>query len=149
LGKPASGEPVPREPAPDQAPQQAATTRTVLYIDDEPALRGLVERILTKDPAVVVLTAANASTGAQLAVDRQPDLILLDLHLAGVSGESLIGDLRASDRTSAIPIVVVSGDVSPQTVKRLADLGVAGHLAKPFDAERLRATITAAAERGA
>jgi DNA-binding response OmpR family regulator len=61
----------------------------VLYIDDNPTLRALVERILDKDPAITVLTAADADTGLKQAASCQPDLILLDLHLPGAHGEAV------------------------------------------------------------
>jgi signal transduction histidine kinase/CheY-like chemotaxis protein len=127
----------------DPAAGPAATT--VLYIDGNPTLRGLAERILGKDPAITVLTAADAQTGLQQAANCQPDLILLDLHLPGAHGEGLIGSLRRDERTGAIPIIVVSGDTSPATVNRLTSLGATGYLAKPFDAEHLRAIVAATA----
>jgi signal transduction histidine kinase/DNA-binding response OmpR family regulator len=145
-------------PAADPAlgPAIVPAARTVLYIDDNPTLRGLAERILGKDPAITVLTAADAQTGLQQAANCQPDLILLDLHLpgaqagaagtgGGAGGEALIGSLRRDERTSTIPVIVVSGDTSPATVNRLTGLGATGYLAKPFDAERLRAVVAAAA----
>jgi CheY-like chemotaxis protein len=134
--------------APGRGTDQPAVAMTVLYVDDSPTIRGLAERILSKDPAITVLTAADADTGLRLAVAHQPDLILLDLQLPGAHGESLIGELRGAERTSAIPIIVVSGDTSPATVKRLAGLGVTSYLAKPFDAEHLRAVVAMATQQG-
>jgi signal transduction histidine kinase/CheY-like chemotaxis protein len=127
------------------AAHEPPATRTVLYIDDNPTLRGLAERILGKDPAITVLTAADAETGLEQAADCQPDLILLDLHLPGAHGEALIGSLRRDERTSTIPIIVVSGDTSPVTVNRLTSLGANGYLAKPFDAGHLRAIVATTA----
>jgi DNA-binding response OmpR family regulator len=117
----------------------------VLYIDDNPTLRGLAERILAKDPAITVLTAADADSGLEQAIAHQPGLILLDLHLSGTHGETLIASLQGEERTSTIPIVVVSGDTSPATIKRVTGLGATAYLAKPFDAEDLRAIVGATA----
>jgi CheY-like chemotaxis protein len=130
-----------------QSGLQPATARTVLYIEDDPALRALVQRILARDATVTVLTAADGTTGLQLADTQRPDLILLDWNVPGTSGETLINNLRTGEHTSTIPIVVVSGDTSPATVKHLTGLGAAAHLAKPFDAEHLKAIITAPATR--
>lgn len=127
---------------------QPPVATTVLYIDDNPAIRGLAERILTKDPAITVLTAADADTGLRQAAAHLPDLILLDLQLPGGHGETLIGKLRGAERTSSIPIIVVSGDTSPAAVKRLTGLGVTPYLAKPFDAEHLRAVVATAMSPG-
>jgi signal transduction histidine kinase/CheY-like chemotaxis protein len=120
--------------------------RTVLYIDDNPTLRGLAERILTKDPAITVLTAG-ADTGLEQAIMQRPDLILLDLQQPGARGETLIGNLRSDEGTSMVPIIVVSGDTSPATIKRLTSLGATAYLAKPFDAEHLRAVVAATASQ--
>jgi CheY-like chemotaxis protein len=122
-----------------------AAATTVLYIDDNPTLRGLAERILAKDPAITVLTAADADSGLEQAIAHQPGLILLDLHLSGTHGETLIASLQGEERTSTIPIVVVSGDTSPATIKRVTGLGATAYLAKPFDAEDLRAIVGATA----
>jgi DNA-binding response OmpR family regulator len=142
---PAAAPPAGDQPASAQLAHQPPATRTVLYIDDNAALRGLAERILSKDPAITVLTAADADTGLAQAAAHQPDLILLDLHLHGSHGEALISSLRSGERTSTIPVIAVSGDTSPATVKRLTSLGVTAYLSKPFDAERLRAIVTATA----
>jgi signal transduction histidine kinase/CheY-like chemotaxis protein len=135
--------PGPMPPSGTTQPASSPTARTVLYIDDNPMLRSLVERILAQDPTVTVLTAADGQAGLELAATHRPDLILLDLNLAGTPGETLLKDLRAHQPTSTIPVVVVSGDTRPQTVKRLASLGATAHLPKPFNAEQLRATVAA------
>jgi CheY-like chemotaxis protein len=121
----------------------------VLYVDENPTLRGLAERILVKDPAISVLTAADADTGLDQAIAHQPDLILVDPQLSGTPGETLIARLQGEERTSGIPIVVVSGDTSPAAIKRVTSLGATGYLAKPFDAEDLRAIVATAAGRPA
>jgi signal transduction histidine kinase/CheY-like chemotaxis protein len=128
-------------PAAGVPPGGRAAARQVLYIDDNPTLCSLVERILAKDHSITMLTAPDGSTGIRLAAAEHPDLILADLHLPDMKGETLIQRLRTADRTSAIPIIVVSGDATPATVKHLTSLGAAAYLAKPFDADGLRATI--------
>jgi CheY-like chemotaxis protein len=133
----------PAPPADRRTAGDRTTARQVLYIDDNPMLRGLVGRILAKDPDVSLLTAPDGGTGIQLAAAEHPDLILADLHLPDMNGETLIERLRTADHTSTIPIVIVSGDSSPPAVKHLTSLGAAAYLAKPFDAESLRATIAA------
>jgi signal transduction histidine kinase/DNA-binding response OmpR family regulator len=152
-GVPAPGEPAPGEPAAGrragQPESRQAAATTVLYVDENPTLRGLAERILVKDPAISVLTAADADTGLDQAIAHQPDLILVDPQLSGTPGETLIARLQGDERTSGIPIVVVSGDTSPAAIKRVTSLGATGYLAKPFDAEDLRAIVATAAGRPA
>jgi signal transduction histidine kinase/CheY-like chemotaxis protein len=127
----------------------AAPAIRVLYIDDNPMLRTLVERILAREAGLALVTAADGRAGLDLAVAHRPDVILVDLHLPDMGGEQIIQELRREPRTSGIPIIVVSGDVSPGTARRLADLGATEHIAKPFDAGQLKASIAAASRRSA
>lgn len=127
------------------APAAAVTTpavpplgRRVLYVDDNPMLTRLVERILAADPTVTVQTAPDGATGLSLAIAQQPDIVLLDLHLSDMSGEALLLRLRSDARTRSIPAVIVSGDTAPSTVERLGKLGAAAYLTKPFTASQLR-----------
>jgi signal transduction histidine kinase/DNA-binding response OmpR family regulator len=125
------------------------STRRVLYVDDNPMLTALVERIFAADPAVTVHTAPDGRTGLELATQLQPDIVLLDLNLTDMSGEALLRQLRADSRTRSIPVVIVSGDTAPGTIGRLADLGVAGYLTKPFAAAQLSELVSSIAGPGA
>jgi two-component system, chemotaxis family, chemotaxis protein CheY len=68
---------------------------------------------------------------------------LLDLHLSDVSGEAFLRQLRADARTRSIPAVIVRGDTAPATIERLAGLGAAAYLTKPFTSAQLRELISA------
>jgi CheY-like chemotaxis protein len=114
-------------------------------VDDNPLLTVLVERIFAANPAVTVHTAPDGRTGLELAFQLQPDIVLRDLHLTDMSGETLLRQLRADARTRSIPAVIVSGDTAPGTVERLTGLGVAGYLAKPFTAAQLSELVSSIA----
>jgi CheY-like chemotaxis protein len=120
----------------------------VLYVDDNRLLTVLVDRIFAADPAVTVNTAPDGRTGLELAFQLQPDIVLLDLHLPGMSGEALLRQLREDSRTRSIPVVIVSGDTEPETIERLTDLGAAGYLTKPFTAAQLRELVSRIAGPG-
>ena len=64
---------------------------------------------------------------------RPPDLVFLDLHLPDLSGDELLGRLRALPGCAGIPIVVVTADASPGARERMLGLGADGFLTKPFD----------------
>ena len=91
-----------------------------------------------------LLIAQDGRSGLDLAVAHRPDLILTDLNLPDMAGELLIERLRTEPRTSDIPVIVVSGGITPAAADRLAGLGVSDYLSKPFDAARLRTAIAAA-----
>jgi DNA-binding response OmpR family regulator len=117
--------------------------RHVLYVDDNPMLTKLVERIFASDPAVAVHTAPDGATALHLAAQQQPDIVFLDLQLSDISGEVLLHQLRSDARTRSLPVVIVSGDTSPATIGRLIGLGAAGYLTKPFTAAQLKELVAA------
>ncbi len=118
-----------------------ATDHVVLYVDDDPMVVTLVERILGGRPGLRLLTTSDGDAAPGLAVAHGPVLVLIDLHLADTSGEVVLRRLRADDRTRSVPVVIVSGDTSPATIERLTALGASAHLAKPFTAAALRTLV--------
>ena len=129
-------------------PEAAAPAMRVLHVDDDPLLTVLVQRIFAADPAVTVQTAPDGPTGLSLAVTQQPDILLLDLQLSGMSGEALLRQLRADARTRGIPAVILSGDASPAMIERLISLGAVAYLAKPFTSSQLREVVSAFSRQG-
>jgi signal transduction histidine kinase/DNA-binding response OmpR family regulator len=117
-------------------------TRHLLYVDDNPLLTTLVERIFAKDPAVIVTTAPDGQTGLDLAYELHPDIVLVDLHLTGMSGETLLRQLHDDARTQSIPVIVISGDIGPGTIERVTSLGVVAYLTKPFAPQQLRELVS-------
>jgi len=109
------------------------TTTTIMYIEDNPINVLLVERILDVRPTVRLLVANDGASGLELAATRQPELILLDLHLPDIGGERLLRLLQADPETRDIPVVVVSADAIADDVCRLRAAGAVDCLTKPFD----------------
>lgn len=110
--------------------------KTVLVIDDEKCLRELIREVL-EGPDCRVLLAGRASEGLELARREQPDLMLLDYIMPGISGMQLLQTLKTSPETAAIPVVVMSGMDAESVVNDLAH-GAAAYLQKPFSASKLR-----------
>ncbi len=110
---------------------------TVLSIEDNTANSRVLERIFRTWSDVALIAAGNAEDGLALAATRRPDLILLDLHLPGISGEEAFRRLRADPTTASIPIVVLSADATAGTVRRLLARGASAYLTKPLDLSSL------------
>lgn len=110
---------------------------SVLFVDDELANVRLMECIFRRRPEVRLLTAVRGSMGVQLAREHHPDLILLDLNLPDLSGDSVLRLLRADPATGEIPIIMISGDSVPEQMRRMLDLGASGYITKPFDIREL------------
>ncbi|MFZ6027027.1 MAG: ATP-binding protein [Chloroflexota bacterium] len=100
----------------------------VLYIDDTPDSRTLVSRVLEKE--YLVLEAADALSGIELAMDTQPDLILLDINLPRLGGREAAARLRTL--LPETPLVAFSADVSPEARERALAAGFAGYITKPI-----------------
>jgi PAS domain S-box-containing protein len=80
---------------------------TVLVVDDDPAARGLIGRILARDGFRVV-EAEDGATGLRLARDLRPDVITLDILMPGLDGWDVLAALKADAALAPIPVVVVT-----------------------------------------
>jgi DNA-binding response OmpR family regulator len=108
----------------------------ILILDDDRETRELLE-ILLSEEGHEVGTAASASTALDLINTRDPDLIFLDLRLAGHSGEHFIQAYRAPPNARA-PLVLLSAAADLEQVA--ARSGVR-YLAKPYDLDELLQTV--------
>ncbi|HEX2191262.1 MAG TPA: PAS domain S-box protein [Longimicrobiaceae bacterium] len=117
---------------------------TVLYVEDNVANLSLIETILADRPGITLVPALQGRLGLDLAVEHRPDLILLDLHLPDIPGEEVLRRLRAEPRTSATPVVVISADATPGSVKRLLDAGAHAYLTKPLDVDQFLEAVDGA-----
>jgi CheY-like chemotaxis protein len=125
---------VPPSIEPEPEPQ---VTHTVLFIEDNLANVRLVERLFQRRPGIQLLTAMQGSLGLQLARERRPELILLDLNLPDVPGDVVLRQIRQDPELREIPVVMISGDAIPSQVQRILDLGARAYITKPFDLQEL------------
>ena len=109
--------------------------KTILVVDDEPAIR-LLCRINLELEGRTVLEASTLAEARALLDEREVDAILLDAHVAGQHGDDLLRELR--DREIATPVAFLTGDsFLPEEALRRAD----AILPKPFELEQLSATV--------
>lgn len=114
--------------------------RTLLYIEDTAANVKLVERILQRRPRVNLIAATVGALGIEIARERAPDMVLLDLHLPDVSGSEVLARLKADELTRDTPVVVLSADATDHQRSEVLALGASAYLMKPIRiAELLRA----------
>jgi two-component system phosphate regulon response regulator PhoB len=118
----------------------------ILVIDDEEAIRLFLAATL-KDAGYDVLTAAAGGEGLELARNRVPDLVLLDLMLPGIDGHKVSNILRKDPSTSGILIIMVTAKKRMEDIvsslKNYAD----DYITKPFEPEILLARIQALLRR--
>ena len=114
------------------------TGARILLCDDHDALRAVAVRILSGEGHEVVGVATAAEAIERLVAERF-DLLVLDLHLGGESGLSVLDG--APERP---PVLLLSGDFDPREAARdAARYGVDATLAKPFDAQEIGAAVAA------
>ena len=109
----------------------------LLYIEDNPESRALVRRMLARD--FIVLEAADPLDGLELAVDTQPDLVLLDINLPQMSGREVAARLRTLLPNT--PLVAYSADDSPQARERTLAAGFAGYIDKASDINEISKSL--------
>jgi CheY-like chemotaxis protein len=116
----------------------------VLSVEDSMANSELLTRLFQSRPATTLHTTSSAHAGIDLACRHHPDLILLDLHLPDMPGEEAFARLQAEPTTADIPIVILSADATPGTVRRLLARGATAYLTKPLDLQELQGVLAAA-----
>ena len=107
----------------------------ILVIEDEEGVRKFIKRAL--DPPYEVHLASDGEEGLHQARRVKPALILLDLRMPGVDGLTVLARLKASQQTSAIPVIIVSGRGDTDMLLEGQRAGAVDHVIKPFDVEDL------------
>ncbi|MDR1221192.1 MAG: response regulator transcription factor [Treponema sp.] len=117
--------------------------QTVLVVDDEEKIRGLVQSYLEAN-GYTALCAKNGGEGMDLFEKNAVSLILLDLMLPDFSGEEFC---RAIRETSNIPIIMVTAKVEETDIIRGLKMGADDYVTKPFSPRQLMARVDAALRR--
>ena len=112
----------------------------ILLVDDEPAAAQLVQEILSES-GVEVLMAPSAEKALTILEGRTPDLVLVDVIMPGISGYEFVDILRADDRWSSIPILLISGKTFPTSGQSQTGQTANGFLKKPFSKKELFAAV--------
>jgi adenylate cyclase len=123
-----------------------AVTSHILVVDDNASNRDLLERRLSREGYRVTVAESGARALAFAAAD-QPDLVLLDLMMPGMSGFEVLCRLKADARTRHIPVIVISALDELDSTVRCIEAGAEDYLPKPFNPVLLRARIGASLEK--
>ena len=105
---------------------------TILVIEDTPANLALAHKLLSA-ARHVVLTAETAEAGLELARQKLPDLVLLDLGLPGMDGWQALSALRADPETADLRVVAFTAHAMSGDHGRALEAGFDGYLSKPID----------------
>lgn len=106
--------------------------KTILCIDDDPVVLAILKARLAEGEGYKVLTAIDGALGEELALSKQPDVILLDWMLPDGSGLRILETLKGDSRTTWTPIFMLTGRTKMGDVERALEKGAAGYFTKPI-----------------
>ncbi len=118
--------------------------RTLLYVEDNPANLELVEQLIARRPDLRLLSAADGNLGIEFARAYQPQVILMDINLPGISGIDAMKILRADPSTAHIPIIALSANAVPRDIERALEAGFFNYLTKPIKVGQFMDALDAA-----
>jgi DNA-binding response OmpR family regulator len=124
----------------------AKTRPLVLVAEDDEDILDLVVFDL-EDEGYEVLTARNGEEAIALALERRPDLVLLDVAMPGLDGYEVTRRLRADESTRGTPVVLLTARAQVKDVIAGFEAGANDYVTKPFRPDELRTRLHAALGR--
>ncbi len=116
----------------------------ILTIEDSAFERKAIAGMLKKGGYLDIIEAEEGEKGIELFKEENPDLVLLDLRMPGISGMDVLKKLREIDRSAKI--IVVSIVRKQETIEEALDLGALDYVTKPITKDRLIPSIKKALE---
>ena len=104
----------------------------ILIVDDEPVNCDLLRRLLERSGFSRIECTCDAREAVGLYVKFRPDLILLDLHMPHMDGLEVMDELNQIAEASYLPILMLTGDVTPEAKREALSRGAKDFLNKPF-----------------
>jgi CheY-like chemotaxis protein len=106
----------------------------------------LIQEIISYRPDLLLLTAADASLGIELARAHQPEVILMDINLPDISGNEALIVLRKDSRTAHIPVIALTANAMPRDVANSMAFGFFRYLTKPINIDEFLEALDSALE---
>lgn len=117
--------------------------KTVLVVDDDPAMRKMMRRRV-ESWGYAVVTAADGAEAIRTAAGQPCALILLDIMMPGLDGLEVCRQLTQGPATRHIPVILISAKASQISGEQVAAAGAFASLQKPYDPSDLRQRMQAA-----
>jgi excisionase family DNA binding protein len=111
--------------------------KNILIVDDEQGIVNLIKRLLLPDPQFEVDVAFDGFMAGQKFIQKKPDLIILDLRMPRVDGDSLCQAIRNDKENKDVRILIISGIQDEERIKKILKIGADDFLQKPFTNEAL------------
>ena len=120
------------EPAANAAPER----QNILIIDDDDDQVDVLTHRL-RSQGFDTSSAESGQRGIDMVHDHKPHLVILDLRLPDIDGFSICQQLADDPETCAIPVIIVSGMVRPDIIRRSRSVGCQYYVRKPYDPNAL------------
>lgn len=104
----------------------------ILYIEDNPANLDLVAQALKMRKNHLLISASDAQTGIELAINNKPNLILMDINLPGMSGVEACRILKNNPQTANIPVIALSANAMDKDIEKSMEAGFLDYISKPI-----------------
>lgn len=115
------------------SPVPSPLAANLLYIEDNPVNRLVVEELLSGRPEFELECAEDGSGGVARAIALRPRLILLDMNLPDCDGYEVMRRLQAEPSTAGIPVIALSAEASAEDSRRALAAGFTAYWTKPID----------------
>ena len=109
----------------------------ILIVDDEPSNVEMLQRLLERSGFGRIECTTDPREAAGLYVKYRPDLILLDLHMPGMDGLAVMDQLNEIAEASYLPILMLTGDMTPTARQEALSRGAKDFVSKPFHADEV------------
>jgi two-component system, OmpR family, alkaline phosphatase synthesis response regulator PhoP len=123
-----------------------AAEKTILIIEDDPDIRELVEYNVERS-GFRSISAADGEKGLKMAQELNPQLIILDIMLPGMSGLKVCETIRSNGATKRMPIIMLSAKGEEEDIVIGLEMGADDYLSKPFSPQELKARIRSVLRR--
>ena len=121
--------------------------RTILIVEDNEKNMKLARDVL-QSRGYATLEAITGEEGVRLAIEKKPDLILMDIQLPGINGIEALGQVRADPGCARIPVVAFTASVTPTDRTQISEAGFDGFLSKPINLKEFLETVKRVLESG-
>lgn len=132
--------PTPTETTPSEETKDSTSAKPILLIvEDHPDLQELISDEFKSE--YQVLNAYDGKKGCELAIQHIPDLIISDVMMPAMNGYELCQQLKKDERTSHIPIILLTARIAQENKMEGLEAGADNYLSKPFDIQELRIRV--------
>jgi len=132
--------------AAEESGQLINISGTMLYVEDNPSNLQLMEMIVSRIDGLTMLSAHTAELGIEIAKSKQPDIIVLDINLPGMSGLDAVKELKRHNTLKNTPVMALSAAATKSDIEKGIKAGFDHYMTKPMNVVEVMNAIREALE---